>query len=140
VRVLTLDQDFFIKNREEIEGLEDAIIECEDTVEAGGTPLCDFQKFYKANSLREKLQRAKEKAVLLKTSVVLRDNPLFKNATPRKSSILDLWKNHTQKHRMSIVPGRRKRSTLIGPHNKRMIKKVSSSHQKQRRPIFKKSS
>mmetsp|Transcript_34327 Transcript_34327/g.52595 ORF Transcript_34327/g.52595 Transcript_34327/m.52595 type:complete len:135 (-) Transcript_34327:473-877(-) len=45
VRILSLDQSFFVDQKDEIDGLEDAIFEAEEFVKEYGIPICDFRVF-----------------------------------------------------------------------------------------------
>lgn len=45
VRLLTIDQQFFLENQDDIAGLQEAIIKAEKHVEHFGVPMCDFKKY-----------------------------------------------------------------------------------------------
>ena len=45
VRLLTLDQNFFIEKRDIIEGLEDCLFYAESFVECHSIPVCDFKLY-----------------------------------------------------------------------------------------------
>jgi hypothetical protein len=45
VRLLALDQNFFLDNQDEIDGLQQSILRAEKHCEEFGIPLCDFKKY-----------------------------------------------------------------------------------------------
>jgi len=51
VRILTLTQEFFIQNKETIEGIEEAIEYAEEIADEFGVPICDFKVFCPEPSL-----------------------------------------------------------------------------------------
>ena len=48
VRLLTLNQDFFVEHKDLIVGLEEAVTKAEDRVEEFGVPACDYQVYSRA--------------------------------------------------------------------------------------------
>jgi len=66
VRLLKIDQDFFLENQETIEGLKDSILEAEKYVEQYGIPICDFTVFDKKKlSPMEKFRRGVNHVITL---------------------------------------------------------------------------
>lgn len=66
VRVLTLDQDFFINYQDQIEGLKEQLIKAEHFVEQHGIPICDF-KLYQRKPMTplERFKRAVDHTIVL---------------------------------------------------------------------------
>lgn len=85
--ILVLNQDFFVNSSELIEGLEDCIIEAEETVELEGIPYLDFKKY--ANK-KEKIQTRLSTALKRLTKL---DNSEAKN----------IFKDPGQERRPSVV-------------------------------------
>ena len=65
LRVLTIDQSFFMEYKDTINGLEDAICEAETHVEDFGLPLCDFKLFATATSPLMRFRRAVNYVMIL---------------------------------------------------------------------------
>ena len=65
VKILVLPQEFFRKNKDIIEGLEEAIMYAENKVDNLGVPFCDFIIIRPKESSFTKLRRAVKKAKML---------------------------------------------------------------------------
>ena len=66
VRILSLDQEFFVNNQDSIEGLKECMLEAEEYVEQNGIPICDFKIFSKTKlSPLKKFKRAVEHVKIL---------------------------------------------------------------------------
>ena len=68
LRILTIDQSFFMEYKDTINGLEDAIYEAETHVEDYGMPLCDFKLFATVSSPLKRFRRAVKHVIILNKS------------------------------------------------------------------------
>ena len=67
VRLLSLDQQFFLDHQDDIEGLKETIVEAEAHVEKYGLPICDFRVLQEREKLtpKEKFKRAVNHVIIL---------------------------------------------------------------------------
>ena len=104
-RILTLSEEFFSKNKEYIDGIEDAIIEAEDFVDKYGIPICDFKPFVLCDTKFGKIRRALNRAKRLINCDILDKAQHFMSEKVLNSVRKDVKEKKTSKSRRgSIAP------------------------------------